>query len=318
MTAPSPAADPAQLAALREGAGLCDHGLRQVLAAGGADVRPWLERLVSLPVEDVAAPACLRTTFMDGKGKLRADPGLLMLDDQVLLDLPADPSGKLARLLEMFVINDDVQLAARPDLTVLTLAGPAAADALAALDVVAPGAGGLARGADELLVVPSALAPTPAWELVLPVDGVAALTEGLAAAGVVTVERPALDLERIRAGLPWWPDELSHEVIPLEARMEEQVSTTKGCYPGQEVVARIRNLGQVARRLERVRAPAGEVPAERPVELTTDEGKAAGLLTSVAVDPADGQRHGLAFLRRAWWKAGSAVQGAGSTWTVAD
>jgi len=138
----------------------------------------------------------------------------------------------------------------------------------------------------------------------------AALRARLAAAGAVEVERPALEVQRIAAGVPWWPADLGDAVIPLEAGLDADVSITKGCYPGQEVVARIVNLGQVARRLLRLSAPGrAELAASATLAGTAERaGQEAGKLTSVAWDPVADRTVALGFLRRAFWKDGTLVR----------
>jgi folate-binding protein YgfZ len=149
----------------------------------------------------------------------------------------------------------------------------------------------------------------PALDLLVPAGATGSWLERLASAGATTVDAEAFDVVRIGQGLPWFGPDLSADVIPLEAHLDDWVSITKGCYPGQEVVARIQNLGSVARKLVRLSVP-GEVALE-PGELAgTGErsDKTAGVLTSVAYDPVDDITRALGYVRRAYWKTGSHVR----------
>jgi folate-binding protein YgfZ len=154
----------------------------------------------------------------------------------------------------------------------------------------------------------------PGADLLVPIGEIEPLLAQLVAAGAVRVERPALEALRIARGVPWWPADLAPDVIPLEAGLAADVSITKGCYPGQEVVARITNLGQVARKLLRLSAPGRHELASGTVLTGTGEqaGKEAGKLTSVAWDPLADRTVALGFVRRPWWKDGTVVQAAGS------
>jgi aminomethyltransferase len=110
-------------------------------------------------------------------------------------------------------------------------------------------------------------------------DGlVAALTE----AGVVLVDEALFDYVRIEAGLPRFGQELTDDYIPLEANLWDDVSFTKGCYIGQEIIARMESRGRMAKVLKRLR-PRG--PVEVGATLTAG-GKKAGAITSAAEGPA--------------------------------
>ncbi len=96
-----------------------------------------------------------------------------------------------------------------------------------------------------------------------------------------------LELLRIRAGTPRWGRELDERVLPAEAGLDARaISFTKGCYPGQEPVARLHYRGHANRGLRVLRLEGGELPAY-DAELTW-EGKPAGRITSAARDPEGG------------------------------
>ncbi len=112
-------------------------------------------------------------------------------------------------------------------------------------------------------------------------------------------EAPTLEPYRLRAGDPAVPAELNSTTIPLEARLDDAVHENKGCYPGQEVVERIRAMGQVPRGLARITGQ-GETPAV-PGTLTSGD-QEAGSLTSAIADPIAGGWVGLGYLKRTFAK----------------
>ncbi|MBI3558308.1 MAG: hypothetical protein HY074_18735, partial [Deltaproteobacteria bacterium] len=122
-------------------------------------------------------------------------------------------------------------------------------------------------------------------------------------------EAPTLELYRLRAGDPAVPAELNATTIPLEARLDDAVHENKGCYPGQEVVERIRAMGQVPRALARL-SGKGE-PPHIPAAIQSGE-QEAGTLTSAVADRIAGGWVGLGYLKRAFTKEGAA------TFTVAQ
>jgi aminomethyltransferase len=109
--------------------------------------------------------------------------------------------------------------------------------------------------------------------------GKEALQQHLLDTGITPIDEAAFDYLRIEEGLPRFGRELTLDYIPLEANLWPDVSFTKGCYTGQEIIARMESRGRLAKRLVRLRA-AGPVAAGAPV---TAGGKEVGRVTSAAV-----------------------------------
>lgn len=105
--------------------------------------------------------------------------------------------------------------------------------------------------------------------------------EALVAADIIPAGDDAFDYLRIASGLPRFGQEITGDYIPLETGLWDDVSFTKGCYTGQEVIARMESRGQLARKLVQFRA-AGPVAAGTEVEM---DGRSAGTITSAASGP---------------------------------
>ncbi len=105
----------------------------------------------------------------------------------------------------------------------------------------------------------------------------------LTAVGLVEADAPAFDYLRITAALPRFGTEITQEYIPLEAGLWADVSFSKGCYTGQEIIARMESRGRLAKRLLPLRASA---PLSAGTEITA-RGKNVGTITSAAEGPAD-------------------------------
>jgi len=219
-----------------------------------------------------------------------------VLDQGALLDTEAEAAPGLAERLARFVFRYDVSVG-RPVQGAATLLGPGADAALAAAGLpvpVAPRAGVV--GPD--LVVKR----TPVGvDLVGPAAPAAAA--GLERAGVERAPAGLWELVRVERGLPRAGRELTDDVLAEEAGLlGSHVHLDKGCYPGQETVARVHNLGQVQRRLAGLRfersdgGGQGALPAPR-TDLVTDDGRRAGQLRSVVDHPRLGPI-GLAYVRR--------------------
>jgi hypothetical protein len=307
---------------------LAGPGARVLVGISGPDHRDWIERIASAPLCDLPRGRFRRATLMDGKGRLRADLRVVAEgpDDGMLIEIPASHAEPLQRVLDMYILRDKVTL---HDLTashvMLSVVGPgsgavlaaaglpeapaadappadaSAADELAAVD-------GAVRRDGELLALPSYRYGVAGTDLYAPSAGVAAIEQRLLSCGAERAAEAELAAARIAAGVAWFAEDLADGVIPLEAGLDALVSITKGCYPGQEVVARIQNLGQVARRLMRLAAATGLPAAGATLRGTGErEGQEAGRLTSVAAGPSGEGSVALGFLRRPYWPAGTRV-----------
>lgn len=302
-------------------AAVCRHGLRQLVHVSGADALTWLDRMFSRPVAEISRDESIRAVFMDGNGRVRADVRILALQDPqdgLLLDLPND-EGQLVKLLQMFVIQDDVKIQSADDeRSLFTIAGPSAATALTSLGLETPQDEGISQPRAGVAVLTSRLAGLPGYDLVVDNTVLDGLLAEFSSGGWGAVSLAALNCIRIEQGVPWFAGDLDGDVIPLEALLHDHVSVTKGCYPGQEVVARITNRGQVARKLVRLVSPDGHTLSPGLELLGTGEfeGKTAGLLTSACIEPTTGTTLALGYVRRMFWKSGTQVTADGHPLTV--
>jgi folate-binding protein YgfZ len=272
------------------------------LRLGGNDVLRYLHAVCSQHTLDLVPGDATSALLLSPKGKVEFAFRLAVLDDGVLLDTDAAAAPGLAERLARFVFRYDVTVGP-PALGAATLLGPwpEAEAALAAAGLPAPASGraGLAAAGPDLVV----LHRTPAGvDLVGP--GAPAAAAALERAGAERGPAGRWEPVRVALGLPRAGLELTDDVLAEEAGLlGTHVHLDKGCYPGQETVARVHNLGQVQRRLAGLRfEPAGggddgaALPEPR-TDLVTDDGRRAGQLRSVVDHPALGPI-GLAYVRR--------------------
>jgi tRNA-modifying protein YgfZ len=276
------------------------------ITLAGTDVLRYLHAVCTQHTLDLAPGDATQALLLSPKGKIEFAFRLAVLDQGVLVDTEAAAAPGLAERLARFVFRYDVTVG-QPVQGAATLLGPGADAALAAvgLPVPAPGRAGVA-GPD--LVVRR----TPVG---VDLVGPAALVvlAGLERAGVDRAPAELWELVRVEGGLPRAGRELTDDVLAEEAGLlGSHVHLDKGCYPGQETVARVHNLGQVQRRLAGLRfersgsggqgrgldfQPSGDgLPAPR-TDLVTDDGRRAGQLRSVVDHPRLGPI-GLAYVRR--------------------
>ena len=233
---------------------------RGLVRASGADRVRFLNGMLTADVAKLAAGETAPALQLDRKGHVQAELVLLADPDVVWLDVAPGCESELVRTLEKHVIADDVAFASLSgDVVALAVEGPGAADAVRAAGGAVPAAGRFER---------SELAGAAVlW-----------LSEG------AQLAEPIAEVLRIDAAIPALGRDVSVRNFPQEARLERAVSFKKGCYVGQEIVARIASRGAVNRVLVKLRTEARVEPGS---EVSLD-GAAIGQVTSAAESAATG------------------------------
>jgi folate-binding protein YgfZ len=245
---------------LAGGGAFADLSHWRKVGASGAEAEEWLNDLVSADISGLADGRSVRSLLLSPTGRVRAEFMVSMVEeDLVLLQDPLQRS--ILELLQPYTLSSEVDLADRT--------GELALFAL-------PNHSGAPAGAPALSITPSCLGP--GVDLAAPArdhDRVRAFLAG----SFVQAPDEDVDAWRVMAGLPRLGVDALEEDLPQEAGLEGSVAFDKGCYLGQEAVAKVRNLGHPRRLLLRFEAEAGIVPGD----VVMADGREAGALTSVAV-----------------------------------
>ena len=236
---------------------------------------------------------------------------VLVLEDRLWMEVGPGQEGAIADHLKKYVLADRVEIRPLADMVPVSLVGPGSA---AVLGADLPGeawahAHHLVQGIDVRL---QRGGPAVPWDSTLWVAAAAAphLIESLAALdGVRRVGFDALEALRVERGIPRFGCDYGPENFPQETGLEEAVSYTKGCYLGQEVVARIHYRGGVQKMLRGL-VFAGERAPEPGAALLVD-GREAGTIGSVVRSPGLDRMVGLAILHRRAAAAGTRLEVAG-------
>jgi tRNA-modifying protein YgfZ len=298
---------------ITEAAGLLDRSERGKLALSGPDGKAFLQGQVSNDVEALSTGEGCYAAFLTPKGKMLGDLRILDSGDELLLDTERVALHELFNMIRRFSVGYQVELHKRTlECGLLSLVGPAS-DAIAR--------------AAELPETEHAHIPVDIGEsrarairtdvgvdLLCDASDVEALIAVLHDAGAAPVSEEAVECLRIEHGRPRYGIDLDDTVIPQEAGLNERaVSFTKGCYVGQETVARLHYRGKPNRHLRGLRLSA---PAVRGAQVTF-EGRAVGQLGTVAVSPRFGAI-ALAFVRRAVPVGASVAVDSGSSDVAAE
>jgi len=262
--------------AATEGCALVDRSERGKLALTGADAKDFLTGQVTNDIVALTPGTGAYAAFLTPKGKMRGDLRVLDLGDQLLLDCERSVLQDLFDTIRTTMLGRDVQLHKRTlQLGLLSLIGPRAAQVTG----TQPGAPEHTCRRDGDTVV---VATDLGVDLFFPAERLEAVRSRAVAAGAVGVDRAVAEIVRVESGRPRYGLDLDSTVIPQEAGLNERaVSFTKGCYVGQETVARLHYKGKPNRHLRglRLSAPA---PTGTPLLLGERE---VGRLGSSVVSP---------------------------------
>jgi folate-binding protein YgfZ len=282
----------AQYRQLREECGLLDRSGRGKLLVGGADAAEYLQGQLTNDVEALAVGEGQYAALLDRKGHMQADMRVLRPGEaEFWVDTEPEALEAARRHLQMYSIGREVEIAdVSAERAILSLIGPRS--------VEIAGTAALAGNACEATAVAGveclAVGTGGGIDLVAPAADADRLREALLGAGAVEVSPAAVEILRIESGTPRYGAEMGAETMPAEAGIvEDAVSFTKGCYIGQETVARLHYKGRPNRHLRGLKLSA---PAEPGAALHLGE-KEVGRLGSAGVSPALGPI-ALAILRR--------------------
>jgi folate-binding protein YgfZ len=292
----------AEYQAAREAVALHDASYREALRITGEDRTSFLHGMVTQDVKGLAPGAAAYTAMITVKGAMVADARLLKREADLLLDMEPGHGTKEKEFLEKFLISEDAELhEASGELGVLRLLGPRSAGLLEAVlgGSFAPLPQDATRavtlaGQQVLLVGHTALEPHGV-DLMVARGGLDAVWRALVEAGARPLGFRALELLRVEAGVPRYGQDMVDTTIPLEANLTHAISYQKGCYIGQEVIARATFRGHMNRKLAGLLL--GEAEVAPGTELKKGD-KKVGWLTSVVRSPRKGQRVALGYVHR--------------------
>lgn len=278
----STALQPAEYRTITDGCGLLDRSQRGKLALTGADAKSFLQGQVTNDMESLTPGGGCYAAFLTPKGKMLGDMRVLDAGSELLLDTERIALQGLFNMIRRFSVGYDVQLHKRTlELGLLSLIGPASAGVA--------GAGELASTAEHTHA-PAIVGEVPVRairtdvgvDLLCESSDTDALRDRVLEAGAVEVAEATVECLRVERGRPRYGIDLDHTVIPQEAGLNERaVSFTKGCYVGQETVARLHYRGKPNRHLRGLRLSGA---AETGDEVRLGD-RVVGHLGSVAHSP---------------------------------
>lgn len=278
----------ADLRAAEQGAVLCDLGQFGTLRASGEDAQTFLQNMLSNDIREVDAGHAQLSSLNTPKGRMLATMLIWCDGGDYLLQLPRALCEPLRKKLSMYVLRAKVKISdASDELVVLGVAGENAQEILekqfgelpqSPLGFTVAGQAGVLRFSDTRFQVSTSSSSAPAlWQ---------ALVRRAQPAGSA-----CWDWLNIRAGVPVILPQTQEQFVPQMANLEVLggVNFKKGCYPGQEIVARMQYLGKPKRRMYLAHLDGSTMPQPGDELFSADmEGQACGMIVNAAPAPSGG------------------------------
>lgn len=297
--------------AWRESVGLIDLSFRSRLCLTGADRQRFLHGQVTNNVKDLEVGEGCYAALVTAKGKMQSDMNIYCLAQEFLLDFEPGLSVAIAQRFEKYIIAEDVQVVdVAPLYGLLSIQGPKAATALSKLGLgIEPPAGFLCFSSikdatwGEMYCMNQPRAQTLGFDLFVPTPALRTVADKLLAVTRELKGQPCgwapLEMARIEAGFPRFGADMDETNLPPETGIDQRaVSYTKGCYIGQEVIARIRTYGQVAKSLRGLRLADDLKTLPQRGDKLFHGDKEVGYITSAIASPACRANIALGYVRK--------------------
>src|SRR2546422_8105036 len=287
---------------IRKSAGIADLSHMGRLSVEGKDRVTFLNGLLTNDLSKARENTGIHSLLLNTKARVLADLYLHHETDHIVMDTSEKPSGQVKQILDQFIVTEDVRIEDLNEKTILlSVQGPESKQILKEIfKMDVEDLGPLQnRNLGPSLIIARDRTGQGGFDILVPSDEALPVWQGFLLNGkhnLLPVGVEALEILRLEAGLPKYGVDVDENTIVLEAGYQDAISFTKGCYMGQEVVARATHIGHVNRRLVQLFLDS-QAQLARGSELSAD-GKQVGSLTSSAFSPDVGRVVGLGYVQR--------------------
>jgi len=300
--------------AATEGAAIADLDSFGIVKLTGSDRVSWLQGMVTNDVEKLATGAGCYAAHLTPQGKLVAHMQIFKDDDALWLSLERAAVPKLLAAFDKLLIMEDAQLTdVSANYSILGLLGPQAAAAINSW------AGGPVRvqslyshqKIDDSRIIVSRLG----YDIWIPRDQADTVLRFFADQGVTAIDHGTWDVLRTEAGIPIYGVDIDETTMMPELG-EYGINYDKGCYIGQEVVAKVKYIGHVNRRFVGMLISGNDLPElKSPVR---KGGRDVGYVTTALFSPALNRPIALGFVSRSAYSLGTEVEVGNQTATIVE
>lgn len=302
-----------EAAACRTAVAVADVSDWGAFLLSGENAVKFLQGLVSNDVAKLEVGHGCYAAFLNVHGRIEADVHIFRYDDGLVLHTPPAATEWVEKNLSRFRLAGGFELEPCSErYAMLAVLGPQSAALLARItNASVPEAlrsKDVATSTSSLRLLGVRRCATDSTDVLGVADDIAALWKRLVNAGAVPVGTDALEIARLEAGIPRFARDFDNDTVLQEIDCPEIVSFQKGCYLGQEIVARLHFQGQPSKLLRRLELAGGPLPEPGDEVLAADESaKSAGRVTSVS-DATLGGPTVFALIKRRYYEPGTAIR----------
>jgi folate-binding protein YgfZ len=307
----------AEYAAVREGGvGVIDFSARGRIEVKGSEATQFLNGLITNDMKTLAANAWMRAIFPNVQGRMIASARVMRAGETeaFLIDTEAATYKKVLQTVSRFTLAGDFHVTDLTNETAqISIQGAKASEILQEVfgvqfeDRARDWFGQVAWRDLNVNVLRATHTGEDGFDLILNAADAPALWDALKGAGASAVGFDALEVLRIEAGIPRFGVDISETTVVPESALDDAVSYTKGCYVGQEIIARIKYRGHVAKRLSGILFDEDVTVAREAKVKTSDGSRDIGRITSSAFSPRLNRTVALGFVRYEFLAAGTEI-----------
>ena len=305
-----------EYSAVRDGgAGVIDLSSRGRLLVSGSEAVMFLNGLITNDMKTLAVNSWMPAVFPNVQGRLLAAVRIIHRADGFLIDTEGPTFTTVAKLLERFTLAGDFRVIdLTSETTTLSLQGKHAADVI--LQALRESATNVQRqrmftvqleNDSNVNIIRATHTAEDGFDLFVNSTEAQALHGALTKAGAHPVGPDALEVLRIEAGIPRYGVDMDETNVVTETNLDDAVSFTKGCYIGQEIIARIKYRGHVAKKLTGI-VFESEVTLAGGAKVFSSDDKEIARVTSSAFSPRLGRTIALGYVRYDYLSPGTKVK----------
>jgi len=299
--------------AVRAGAGALDLSHVGKVRVLGRDRVRYLHNMVSNDIKKLVPGQGCYAALLTHQGRMESDLYVYAFADELWLECPAVAKAHVLETLNKYIVADVVTIEDMTDkLAILSLQGPCSRRKMAdCLGIPLDGQDLLQhsmveRSQARWVAVRRDRTGCDGYDLWLPRENAASIwRQWVESEDIAPVGYQALNWLRTEAGIPWFGVDMDDSRLPMEMGLDSAISLTKGCYRGQEIVARVTYRGHLDRRLGGIVLDAPEPPPNGAD--VRRQGARIGEVTSAVISPRLGRPLALAILKLDFLKPGTAV-----------
>ena len=296
--------------AVREnGAGLIEFENRGLIEVSGGEAEMFLSGLITNDVKNLEENSWINAAFPNAQGRLLAVVKVWKTNGKFYFDTEDKTYETVLNNLEKFTLAGDFKVAdLSKDYVCLSVQGKTIPNFKFQISAEEKSVSQIEFESEQVWILNNADIGEKGFYFYVPNNIAEKFKETIRESGVKTVSDQAFEVLRIEAGLPIFGVDMDDSTVVPEINLDDLVSYNKGCYIGQEVIARIHFRGHVAKQLTRLVFEEKNANANSGDEIKSSDGKNAGKITSVAYSPKLEKQIALAYVRHAFLAEGTELK----------